>query len=66
MIDDPIVEDIHAAREKIWAECDANWENVIKRWRKMASSRSTPGLNVEDVRKMTEAGQNQKQTCRMP
>ena len=53
MIDDPIVEEVHQTRQRIFADCNGDLDRLIARL-KAADSRNKGHLvTIEDVKKRT-------------
>ena len=49
MIDDPIVEEVHGVRDKIWDDCGGDWNKLFERWRIMAQSHQDRSVSFEEV-----------------
>lgn len=55
MIDDPIVDEVRKARQRIFAECGGQLERLIERF-KAADSQNERGLvTPEDVKKRSQS-----------
>jgi len=50
MIDDPIVEEVHSAREQIWEDCVGNWSQVFERWETIAISHPDRTVDPAEMR----------------
>ena len=55
MIEDPIVEEVHQTRRRIFAECDGDLDRLIARLKAAGSENKERHVTVEDVRQRTRA-----------
>ncbi len=51
MIDDPIVEEVHQTRQRIFAECDGDLDRFIARLKAADSKDKDRLVTIEDVQK---------------
>ena len=49
MIDDPIVEEVHQIRQRIFAECDGDLDRLIARLKAADSDNRGHHVTIEDV-----------------
>jgi len=59
MMNDPIVEELHQVRERIWVECGGDLEGLIRRLREADSKNKDRLVTVEDVQKRSRPPKEQ-------
>jgi hypothetical protein len=53
MIDDPIVEEVHQTRQRIFAECNSDLDCLIARLKAADSENKDHHVTIEDVQQRT-------------
>ena len=53
MMDDPIVKEVHQARQRIFAECNGDLDRLIARLKAADSTDKNRLVTLEDVQKRT-------------
>ncbi len=53
-MNDPIVEEVHAARRKLLAECGGDLMQLMKRYREKEAQHPSRVVNLADVRHLAE------------
>jgi hypothetical protein len=53
MIDDPIVEEVHQTRQRIFAECDGDLDRFIARLKAADSESKDHHVTIQDVQQRT-------------
>jgi len=62
MIDDPIVEDVYRARERILEECDGDLAKYMERLKAAQAQHKDRLVTLEDVRKRRQRSDNRHVT----
>jgi hypothetical protein len=55
MTDDPIVAEVHRAREKLWTECGGNRARLLDKYREIGAQMGGRAVTKEDLLKRRQA-----------
>ena len=55
---DPIIKEVHQARQRLWDECGADWGKYLDRMRSHRASYITRLISPEELRRQQEAAKN--------